>query len=112
MNERLSQINRGLHALDEAYHGGRIDRADYRARRRRLLGTLCDSHGITARHAVDARTASRDDTLRGAPHASPMAGNDALSTLLRAGSGLAWRSWLAFGAVIVLAVVTVYFLLG
>jgi hypothetical protein len=41
-----------------------------------------------------------------------MAGNDALSTLLRAGSGLAWRSWLAFGAVIVLAVATVYFLLG
>lgn len=65
MNERLREINRSLHMLDEAHRLGRISREDYRARRRHLLGTLCDGGGITARNAVVAETIprSRDPAL-------------------------------------------------
>lgn len=56
MNERLREINRSLHALDEAHRLGRISREEYRTRRRHLLGPLCDGGGITARNSVDAAT--------------------------------------------------------
>lgn len=49
MNEREHIVNRDLNLLDEAHYGGRIARAEYRARRRNVLSALRDSHGITAR---------------------------------------------------------------
>jgi hypothetical protein len=49
MNERERIVNRDLNLLDEAHYGGRIARAEYRARRRNVLAALRDSHGITAR---------------------------------------------------------------
>ena len=52
MNERERIVNRDLNLLDEAHYGGRIARAEYRARRRNVLAALRDSHGITARKAV------------------------------------------------------------
>lgn len=59
MNERLREINRSLRTLDEAHRLGRISREDYRARRRHLLGTLCDGGGITARNTMAAETVPR-----------------------------------------------------
>lgn len=56
MNDHLREINRSLHALDDAHRLGRIGRDDYRARRRHLLGTLRESDGITARNTLAART--------------------------------------------------------
>ena len=52
MNERERIVNRDLEVLDEAHYGGRIARAEYRARRRNVLAALRDSHGITARKAL------------------------------------------------------------
>jgi len=70
MNERERIVNRDLQVLDEAHYGGRIARAEYRARRRNVLAALRDSHGITARQVTlrapdraSAEPASRDDVL-------------------------------------------------
>ena len=52
MNERERRANQSLRTLDEAHRNGRITREDYRARRRALLGSLCDSDGVTARNAL------------------------------------------------------------
>lgn len=70
MNERERIVNRDLGVLDEAHYGGRIARAEYRARRRNVLSALRDSHGITARQALvrprdraPAEPAPPDDVL-------------------------------------------------
>ncbi|SEI41348.1 hypothetical protein [Frateuria terrea] len=70
MNERERIVNRDLQVLDEAHYGGRIARAEYRARRRNVLAALRDSHGITARQVPlrspdrgSAEPAPRDDVL-------------------------------------------------
>jgi hypothetical protein len=52
MTEQERKANQDLHALDEAHRLGRITREDYRARRRQVLGALCDSNGVTARNAI------------------------------------------------------------
>lgn len=52
MNERERIVNRDLSLLDEAHYGGRIARAEYRARRRNVLSALRDSDGVTARNAL------------------------------------------------------------
>jgi hypothetical protein len=67
MNEREWIVNRDLNLLDEAHYGGRIARAEYRARRRNVLSALRDSHGVTARNVL-AQPASpapgpRDDEM-------------------------------------------------
>ena len=59
MNGRLREINQSLQALDEAHRLGRITREEYRARRRRLVGTLSDGGGITARNTVSMATVPR-----------------------------------------------------
>lgn len=82
MNERLRQINQSLGALDEAHRLGRISREDYRARRRHLLGTLCDSGGITARNDV---------TAPNRPAAARSHGNEALSGLFPKRRLFDWR---------------------
>lgn len=69
MNERERIVNRDLGLLDEAHYGGRLPRAEYRARRRNVLSALRDSHGITARNTLQPPAArshiepSRDDVL-------------------------------------------------
>ncbi|NUO73678.1 MAG: hypothetical protein HOQ10_13315 [Frateuria sp.] len=78
MNERERIVNRDLGLLDEAHYGGRIARAEYRARRRNVLSAMRDSHGITARKALppSARTAE-----------APGAGEEVLPALFgRAGT--------------------------
>lgn len=78
MNERERIVNRDLGLLDEAHYGGRIPRAEYRARRRNVLSALRDSHGITARNALVQPPVAR-------PHAeSPH--DDVLPALLGRGS--------------------------
>jgi hypothetical protein len=52
MSERERQINRGLHALDDAHRLGRIARDEYRLRRRHLLASLLDDTYETVRDTV------------------------------------------------------------
>lgn len=59
MNEHERRVNQGLQALDEAHRTGRLSREEYRARRRALLGSLCDSDGVTARNALTPSAAAR-----------------------------------------------------
>lgn len=71
MTEQERKANQGLRALDEAHRLGRITREEYRTRRRYLLGTLCDSNGVTARNAITpqvdlpSQRVSADRTLPG-----------------------------------------------
>ena len=89
MNERLRQINQSLGALDEAHRLGRISREEYRTRRRHLLGTLCDSGGITARNAVAGDAAVERRVV-----ATQATGNEALSGLFPRRGWFDWRRWL------------------
>lgn len=92
MNEHLREINRSLHALDDAHRLGRISREDYRARRRHLLGTLCDSGGITARNTLAARTVPRERVQTGA--ATQPARDAAVAAMFsRWPRWLDWRRW-------------------
>lgn len=94
MNTRLHGINHSLRLLDAAHRSGRISREDYRARRRHLLGTLCDGGGITARHDVATTMAShaQDRTVPTPRHA----GDEAVSALFPRRSWLFfWRRWLS-----------------
>ncbi|WP_019467520.1 hypothetical protein [Dyella japonica] len=52
MSEREQGINEGLRALDEAHRLGRLNREEYRARRRRLLGTLHGGDGVITRRTT------------------------------------------------------------
>jgi hypothetical protein len=85
MNERERIVNRDLSLLDEAHYGGRIARAEYRARRRNVLSALRDSHGITARKALVRPPAGS--------HAAPEAHDDVLPALF-GGGGTSSRMWL------------------
>jgi len=92
MNEQEHRANQSLRALDEAHRNGRITREDYRARRRALLGGLCDSDGVTARNALTPAAAgqSREDSAR--RMAAPA--GDMASALFPDRRRLAWRLWL------------------
>lgn len=104
MTEREQAVNRDLRILDEAHRLGRITREDYRARRRRVIGTLRDSNGvITARKTLLPReqtTARRGDAPHGAEPAS-----------LPARRSFAWKPVAGLGASLLLIVVLVYLLL-
>jgi hypothetical protein len=106
MNERERRANQSLRALDEAHRNGRITREDYRARRRALLGSLCDSDGITARNALTPAAAGqpRDD---GAQRMAGPAG-DMASALFPDRRRLAWRLWLIAFAGLGLCAVLLY----
>ena len=58
MTDRERAINQDLHVLDEAHRLGRITRAEYRARRRRVLGSLYDSSGVVTAQAPSSETAT------------------------------------------------------
>lgn len=93
MSPRLDEINRSLRALDEAHRLGRITRADYRARRRHLLGTLVDGGGITARNTVDAKTVPRARTQT--VPAAPASRDVAMSAMFPSWWSrlLHWKGW-------------------
>lgn len=97
MNERERRANQSLRTLDEAHRNGRITREDYRARRRALLGSLCDSDGITARNALTP-AASRAPPRGGDAKRMAAPAGDMASALFPDRRRLAWRLWLmAFG---------------
>jgi hypothetical protein len=110
MTEREQAVNRDLRTLDDAHRLGRLSRAEYRARRRRLLEPLFDSNGVvTARKALvspDAMTAPRRHIAPrtdGTPHAS----GQALTMLLSIRPTIAWKPLLALiGGVVVLVALT------
>jgi hypothetical protein len=52
MSERDAQVNRALHALDQAHRLGSLARSDYRSRRRELLQRLQQANEITARNTL------------------------------------------------------------
>jgi len=52
MIDQEQQVNQALVVLDEAFRIGNMPRSDYRAQRRTLLGSLCDSRSITTRHTL------------------------------------------------------------
>ena len=57
--ERGRAVNQDLRVLDDAHRLGRITRAEYRARRRRLLESLYDpSAVVTARNTLVPPTAT------------------------------------------------------
>ncbi len=91
MNERLQKINASLGTLDKMHRHGRISTAEYRVRRRHLLGTLCDSSGITARNTDAGRTVPRGN-IRGPSSGSAVP--DELATVPRHGSRSSWSRWL------------------
>ncbi len=111
MNERERRANQSLRTLDEAHRNGRITREDYRARRRALLGSLCDSDGVTARNALTPAAAT------GAPPRGGDAKRMAATTADMAGAlfpdrrRLIWRLWLMAFAGLGLCALLLYALL-
>lgn len=107
MTEREQTINRDLRTLDDAHRLGRLSRAEYRARRRRLLETLFDSSGVvTARKALvspDAMTAPRRQATASPARETSHASGQAMTMLLSMRPVIAWKPLLALiGGVIVL----------
>ena len=92
MNEREHRANQSLRALDEAHRNGRITREDYRARRRALLGSLCDSDGVTARNALTPAAGAPPHDGGALRMAAPV--GDMASALFPDRRRLALRLWL------------------
>jgi hypothetical protein len=99
MTERERAINRDLHVLDEAHRLGRLSRAEYRARRRRVLQSLHDSNGVvTARKTLmpSATTTSRTRRVQVMPSGdTSVDAGQALTTLLSMRPAIAWKPLLA-----------------
>ena len=115
MTERERAINRDLHALDEAQRLGRISRAEYRARRRRVLQSLYDSSGVvTARKTLVPASITTTSRARHS-HALPpgdtsAAAGRALTTLLSMRPAIAWKPLFAFLAGAALLVLAAWWL--
>lgn len=109
MTERESAINRDLRALDDAHRLGRISRADYRGRRRRVLQTLSEGGGaVTARKTlVPPGVVTRPRSARVAATADVSAAGRAHVSLLSMRPGLAWKPWLviAAGVLVLVAII-------
>ena len=106
MTEQERKANQDLHALDEAHRLGRITREEYRARRRRVLGALCDSNGVTARNAITPPPAS---VRRQA--ADTTAPGEALNMLFPARSGQTRKYLIGLVVVAVVCALLLYGLL-
>ena len=106
MTEQERKANQDLHALDEAHRLGRITREEYRARRRQVLGALCDSNGVTARNAITPPPAS---VRRQA--ADTTAPGEALNMLFPARSGQTRKYLIALVVVAVICALLLYGLL-
>ena len=106
--ERGPAVNQELRALDDAHRLGRITRSDYRARRRRLLETLCDpSAVVTARNTLMPPAATTTPRLRRvSPAPGDSAGDSAshaLTSLLAMRPASRWKwAWPLFVLVVVL----------
>ncbi|ODV09471.1 MAG: hypothetical protein ABT19_14810 [Rhodanobacter sp. SCN 68-63] len=109
MNERERRANQSLRTLDEAHRNGRITRDDYRARRRALLGSLCDSDGVTARNALTPAAAGQPRDGGAQRVAVPV--GDMASALFPDRRRLAWRLWLVAFAGLGLCALLLYALL-
>ena len=105
MSEREQQVNQGLRVLDEAHYSGRISREEYRKRRRQLLGSLCDSHGITARNTLRTRITQQGARVAAAPVASVPV------TPHRVHRNVAWKPLLAFGGGLLVCALLLYWLM-
>lgn len=105
--ERVHAVNQDLRALDDAHRLGRINRAEYRARRRRLLETLYDpSAVITARNTLVPPVATVP-RARSVDDVSAVSGDHALTSLLSMRPATRWRTILVtilLGAVLLAAV--------
>lgn len=106
MSVREQQVNNALRVLDEMHRLCRIERDEYRRRRRRLLESLSDATGCTGRdtvrRAVPASEPREESTTvrryeAGQPEAAVPRG-------LRAGAGRAAVYVLLLGAVVGAAV--------
>lgn len=105
MSEREQQVNQGLRVLDEAHYSGRISREEYRKRRRQLLGSLCDSHGITARNTLRTRITQQGARIAADPPVKvPAAPHPVQRTV-------AWKPLLAFGGGLLLCALLLYWLM-
>lgn len=109
MSERERRVNQGLRVLDDAHYSGRISRDEYRQRRRQLLGSLCDSHGITARNTLRGRNTQQGG--RGASGAHGPAVSQPLPAPFAARHAVAWKQLLAFALGLVLCALLLYWLL-
>lgn len=96
--ERGRAVNQDLRVLDDAHRLGRITRAEYRARRRRLLESLYDPSAVvtarntlvppaatTAPRAIKAPVSTRGDV-------SADSASDALTSLLAMRPASRWKS--------------------
>ncbi|MBD8871345.1 SHOCT domain-containing protein [Rhodanobacter sp. DHB23] len=106
MSEREQRVNQGLRILDEAHYSGRISREEYRKRRRQLLGSLCDSHGITARNTLRTRI-----TQQGGRSAAAVAGGSPPPASRPARRAVAWKPLLAFAGGLLLCALLLYWLM-
>ena len=105
MSEREQRINQGLRVLDEAHYSGRINREEYRKRRRQLLGSLCDSHGITARNTLRTRITQQGARAAAVPAVkAPAVPHPVQRTV-------AWKPLLAFGGGLLLCALLLYWLM-
>jgi len=106
--ERGRAVNQDLRVLDDAHRLGRITRAEYRARRRRLLESLYDpSAAVTARNTLVPPTATTTPRPRRAPaaprdDASADSASHALTSLLAMRPATRWKS--VAGGVLLLAI--------
>jgi hypothetical protein len=113
MSERERQINQSLRSLEEAYRLGRLTREDFRSRRRFLLGTLCDSHGITARNAISAHAAGASSPQTATPQRVHQAVPEpAAPAWFPARPALPWKQVAMFGTGVALCAVLLYWLLS
>jgi hypothetical protein len=106
MNEHERRVNQGLHALDEAHRTARISREEYRARRRALLGSLCDSDGVTARNALTPSAAARQPPF--VERRMSRSSGDIASALFPDRRRLVWRLWLVAFAGLALGALLLY----
>ncbi|MGB3498798.1 hypothetical protein [Rhodanobacter lindaniclasticus] len=105
--ERRRAANQDLRVLDEAHRLGRITRAEYRARRRRLLESLYDpSAVVTARNTLVPPAATTTPRPRSAApprdDASADSASHALTSLLAMRPATRWKS---VGVVVLLLVI-------
>ncbi|MBD8880141.1 MULTISPECIES: hypothetical protein [Rhodanobacter] len=106
MSDREQRVNQGLRILDEAHYTGRITREEYRKRRRQLLGSLCDSHGITARNTL--RTRITQQGVRNTAVATA-AGSAPANHIER--RVVAWKPLLAFACGLLVCALLLYWLM-
>ncbi len=106
MNEQERQVNQRMHALDEAHRSGRLSREEYRARRRALLGSLCDSDGVTARNVLTP--SSSVPTPPDRVQRMESGAGDMASALFPDRRRLAWKLWLTAVVGLGLVVLVIY----